>query len=99
MFNSNQSPSPLPPPTALETDHFIGFEHPNAAVSADGNYGDPSDKLFFIYLAQADKFDKEQSESWNGDTEGILVFVRPTVLASVAKLGLNYLRQVSSLLP
>ncbi|KAH8983946.1 hypothetical protein EDB86DRAFT_2746910, partial [Lactarius hatsudake] len=32
-------------------------------------------KLFSVYLSQADKFDKEQSESWKGDTEGILVFV------------------------
>ncbi|KAI9439503.1 hypothetical protein H4582DRAFT_1797974, partial [Lactarius indigo] len=31
-------------------------------------------KLFSVYLSQADKFDKEQSESWKGDTEGILVF-------------------------
>ncbi|KAH9992211.1 hypothetical protein BJV74DRAFT_726936, partial [Russula compacta] len=31
--------------------------------------------LFSVYLAQADKSDKEQSESWKGDTEGILVFV------------------------
>ncbi|KAI0250556.1 hypothetical protein BJV78DRAFT_1283168 [Lactifluus subvellereus] len=30
---------------------------------ADGSYGDSSDK-----------FDKEQSDSWKGDTEGILVF-------------------------
>lgn len=52
------------------------FAHLN---TAEGNYGDPSDKLFSVYLAQADKFDKEQSESWKGDTEGILVFVRLTV--------------------
>ena len=51
----------------------MSFAHPNIA---EGNYGDPSDKLFSVYLAHADKFDKEQSESWKGDTEGILVFVR-----------------------
>jgi hypothetical protein len=55
----------------------MGFAHTNVA---EGNYGDPSDRLFSVYLAQAEKFDKEQSESWKGDTEGILVFVcRPTV--------------------
>jgi hypothetical protein len=65
-------PSPLTPSTALETGVSTGVAHPNVA---EGNYGDPSDRLFSVYLAQADKFDKEQSESWKGDTEGILVFV------------------------
>ena len=55
-----------------EAGTFAGVTHPNIV---DGNYGDPSDRLFSVYLAQADKFDKEQSESWKGDTEGILVFV------------------------
>jgi hypothetical protein len=68
----------------------------------EGNYGDPSDRLFSIYLAQAGKFDKEQSESWKGDTEGILVFVRlasrePTLTGS-AHFDIFYLRQVCSLL-
>jgi len=88
--------SPLPP-TTLETDPSITFTHP-----VEGNYGDPSDRLFSIYLAQAGKFDKEQSESWKGDTEGILVFVRfaspePT-LTHPAHFGIDYLRQVCSLL-
>ncbi len=67
-------PSHLPPPTAhsLETDIPAGVADSNIA---EGNYGDPSDKLFSVYLAQADQFDKEQSEGWKGDTEGILVFV------------------------
>ncbi|KAF8492545.1 hypothetical protein F5888DRAFT_1927607, partial [Russula emetica] len=64
-------PSPLPPPTVPETDAPAGVIDPNIV---EENYGDPSDKLFSVYLAQADKFDKEQSESWKGDTEGILVF-------------------------
>ncbi|KAI0268953.1 hypothetical protein BGY98DRAFT_324556 [Russula aff. rugulosa BPL654] len=63
--------SPLPPPAVPETVTSAGVAHPN---SDEGNYGDPSDKIFSVYLAQADKFDKEQSESWKGDTEGILVF-------------------------
>ncbi|KAN0118362.1 hypothetical protein V8E52_005338, partial [Russula decolorans] len=62
---------PPPPSTVPETDLTAGAAPPNIV---DGNYGDPSDKLFSVYLAQADKFDKEQSESWKGDTEGILVF-------------------------
>lgn len=68
--------SPLLAPSTLETDATTAFLQPNIA---EGNYGDSSDTLFSVYLAQADKFDKEQSESWKGDTEGILVFVRRAV--------------------
>jgi hypothetical protein len=32
--------------------------------------------LFSMYLSRAEKFDKEQSESWKGNADGILVFVR-----------------------
>lgn len=40
------------------------------------NYGDSSNALFSMYLSRAEKFDKEQSESWKGNADGILVFVR-----------------------
>ncbi len=39
------------------------------------NQGDSSDALWSIYLDEADKQDKEVTESWKGDTDGILVFV------------------------
>ena len=42
------------------------------------NYGDSSNALFSMYLSRAEKFDKEQSESWKGNADGILVFVRPS---------------------
>ena len=72
-------PSPVPPPSPLPhvpsaADVPPGYDRLNIA---EGNYGDSSDKLFSVYLSQAEKFDKESSESWKGDTEGILVFVRP----------------------
>lgn len=77
------------------TDAPPGVAHPN---TDEGNYGDPSDQLFSVYLAQADKFDKEQSESWKGDTEGILVFVcRRATLDLVRLTALKYIRQGSSL--
>ncbi|KAH9170378.1 hypothetical protein EDB89DRAFT_2098028, partial [Lactarius sanguifluus] len=37
-------------------------------------YGDPSDGLWSMYLTEAEKQDKDVTESWKGDTEGILVF-------------------------
>ena len=37
--------------------------------------------LHTVFLAQPDKFDKEQSENWKGDTEGFPVIVcRRTIL-------------------
>ncbi|KAF8266282.1 hypothetical protein EI94DRAFT_217344 [Lactarius quietus] len=69
-------PPPPPPPSPLPCIPLASDEPAGHARStvAEGNYGDPSDKLFSVYLTQAEKFDKEESESWKGDTEGILVF-------------------------
>jgi hypothetical protein len=39
------------------------------------NYGDSSGRLWMMYLTEAEKEDKEITESWKGDTDGILVFV------------------------
>ncbi|KAI0265759.1 hypothetical protein BGY98DRAFT_1033384 [Russula aff. rugulosa BPL654] len=41
--------------------------HPNIV---EGNSGDPSDKLFSVYLPRGDKLDYEQSESSKGYMEG-----------------------------
>lgn len=76
-------PSP-PPPFTLATDVPAGH---TPSDLAEGNYGDSSDKLFSVYLSQAEKFDKEEAESWKGDTEGILVFVRFVVEPSLAILA------------
>jgi hypothetical protein len=40
------------------------------------NYGDPSGKLWSMYLAEAEKEDKELTEAWKGEADSILVFVR-----------------------
>jgi hypothetical protein len=39
------------------------------------NYGDSSGKLWSIYLAEAEKEDKELTEAWKGEADSILVFV------------------------
>jgi hypothetical protein len=41
--------------------------------------GDPPEKILGLYLAQAEKSDKENSESWRANTDGVLVFVRITL--------------------
>ena len=33
-----------------------------------------------MYLTEAEKQDKEVTESWKGDTDGILVFVSPALV-------------------
>ena len=39
-------------------------------------HGDPSSKIWGLYLSQAEKFDKEYSESLTANTDPVLVFVR-----------------------
>jgi hypothetical protein len=57
-------------------------EHHDFQSAPQGaNYGDSSNALFSMYLSRAEKFDKEQSESWKGNADGILVFVRASATA------------------
>ncbi|KAN0137270.1 hypothetical protein V8E53_004715 [Lactarius tabidus] len=53
-------------------------DHRDADASADAqwgeNYGDPSGKLWMMYLTEAEKEDREIAERWKGDTDSILVF-------------------------
>jgi hypothetical protein len=44
--------------------------------SRQNTYGSPSAKVWGLYLSQAEKVTKEQSESWTANTDGVLVFVR-----------------------
>ena len=46
------------------------------------NYGDPSGKLWSMYLAEAEKEDKELTEAWKGEADSILVFVSENALTS-----------------
>ena len=79
-------------PTMSETDLPTGAAPPYVI---DGYYDDPSDKRLSIYLAQADRFDKEQSESWKGGTEEILVFVCHRVACAIrSSVPLTFLRYV-----
>src|SRR6266478_1205040 len=39
-------------------------------------YRDPSSKIWRLYLSQAEKVDKQQSEYWTANVNGVLVFVR-----------------------
>ncbi|KAH9011163.1 hypothetical protein EDB85DRAFT_2160251 [Lactarius pseudohatsudake] len=52
----------------------------NTSVQRDENHGDSSDGLWSMYLTEAEKQDKEVTETWKGDTDGILVFVSPAPL-------------------
>ena len=48
----------------------------DTSLTTQTPYGDPSSKIWGLYLSEAEKFDKEHSESWTANTEGVLVFVR-----------------------
>lgn len=49
-------------------------EHDHATLG--NTFIDPQDKFWSMYLSDAEKYDKFRIESWKGDTEGILIFVR-----------------------
>jgi hypothetical protein len=51
---------------------------PSLRCRPDENHGDSSDGLWSMYLTEAEKQDAEVTESWKGDTDGILVFVSPS---------------------
>ena len=56
---------------------------------------DPPEKILGLYLSEAEKSDKENSESWRANTDGVLVFVRITLQPftsipySILNLGLQ----------
>ncbi|KAH9011982.1 hypothetical protein EDB83DRAFT_2530143 [Lactarius deliciosus] len=61
----------------------------NSDPQRDENHGDPSDGLWAMYLTKAEKQDKEVTESWKGDTDGILVFVSLTTFILCVLVRLN----------
>ena len=42
----------------------------------ESNFSDGSGALFSMYLDMADEEDNKMTESWKGDADGMLVFVR-----------------------
>ncbi|KAH9062328.1 hypothetical protein EDB87DRAFT_339146 [Lactarius vividus] len=58
------------------------------------NYGDSSGRLWTMYLTEAEKEDKEITENWKGDTEGILVFTG-LFSATVASFIIESYKQLS----
>ncbi|KAI9467376.1 hypothetical protein BJY52DRAFT_66140 [Lactarius psammicola] len=58
------------------------------------NYGDSSGRLWTMYLTEAEKEDKEITDSWKGDTDGILVFTG-LFSATVAAFIIESYKQLS----
>ncbi|KAI0280020.1 hypothetical protein BGY98DRAFT_376954 [Russula aff. rugulosa BPL654] len=63
-----ESINPTVDPEAQRTEFSDGRR------SSGDNYGDPSGKLWSMYLAEAEKEDKELTEAWKGEADSILVF-------------------------
>ncbi|KAI9463197.1 hypothetical protein BJY52DRAFT_68962 [Lactarius psammicola] len=51
----------------------LGGNNTKAQTSAE-NYGDPSGKLWSMYLTEAKKEDDQKTQNWTEDTGGVLVF-------------------------
>ena len=58
----------------------------NLIHPVDENHGDSSDGLWSMYLTEAEKQDKEVTDSWKGDTDGILVFVSPALVQYLVRV-------------
>ena len=57
--------------------YISNLEQDSALIRELGdNYGDSSGKLWSMYLAKAEKEDKELTDAWKGEADSILVFVR-----------------------
>lgn len=50
------------------------FHRRDTGPLGQAQYGDPSAKIWGLYLSLAEKFDKEHGDSWSGNTDGVLVF-------------------------
>lgn len=86
-------------PVSTQDDRFGGAQSPtidqvmnniprrDTGLTGQTLYGDPSAKIWGLYLSQAEKLDKEHCESWTANTDGVLVFVRQT-LSSMNLSGL-----------
>ncbi|KAI9467375.1 hypothetical protein BJY52DRAFT_66137 [Lactarius psammicola] len=58
------------------------------------NYGDSSGRLWMMYLTKAEKVDKEITEGWKGEADGILVFTG-LFSATVAAFTIESYKQLS----
>ena len=42
-------------------------------------YTDPQDRFWHMYMEEAHVQDKQKTDRWKGDTDGILIFVRACI--------------------
>jgi hypothetical protein len=67
----------------------------NNTPANSATYSHPADKMFSLYLKEAEKVDRQMVEDWKGTTDGILIFVR-VIYLSVLTLTSFLHRQVFS---
>ncbi|KAI0246693.1 hypothetical protein BJV78DRAFT_117350 [Lactifluus subvellereus] len=69
--NDNETASAQVPRDNLR----MNYQHRRGTSSSSQTaYGDPSARIWGLYLSQAKKIDKEHSDSWTANTDGVLVF-------------------------
>jgi hypothetical protein len=59
---------------------------PNPASYSASNFVDGSGQIFSMYLEMATEEDKRMVENWKADADGILIFVRLSLLVSCFRL-------------
>lgn len=81
-----------PPPTAATSNHVATrraaaerlpagmLDMYEEVVDSQASYTDSSSALFALYLSHAEKHDRDQTDSWKADADGILVFVRSLLM-------------------
>ncbi|KAI9457940.1 hypothetical protein BJY52DRAFT_1149938, partial [Lactarius psammicola] len=94
------SNTPDPQPQATSTNDHPHMDAPSSQIADNPDpqqgekYGDSSDGIWSMYLTEAEKQDKDVTESWKGDTEGILVFTG-LFSATVATFIIESYKQLS----
>jgi hypothetical protein len=67
-------------------DQVVNNLHPirrDTGPLGQAQYGDPSAKIWGLYLSQAEKVDNAHGDAWAGNTDGVLVFVRVHPLSQI----------------
>ena len=67
---------PSVPGTEGRDGHIEKHGQQGTDQTPESGFTDPTDHFWSLYLAEADKEDRMLIESWNGDTNAILIFVR-----------------------
>jgi hypothetical protein len=70
------------PSTEIGHDQDLPQSAQDQALRSESNFVDGSGPIFSMYLEMATEEDKKMAENWKADADGILIFVRVSLLIS-----------------